>query len=522
MYTLEQAQAVIRARWGLVAALLLTLALYLTTLGYYWMADDFNFAVPKDAAQVLNFFNLGRGNGFYRPLTWLSFVLDYQLWGDNPTMWRLVNLLINLGGVALLWGLVTALAGGRAGTLAALFLAVKPAHPGSITWIDGRFDTLTTLMYLGCVAAFVAYRRSGRRVYYDLALIALLLAILAKEIGLTAPAMLLLADLLFFTPRLPIADGRWQNDKAQLKPQTSNLKPLVLRHAPFIIIGGGYLLMRYVLNAAHLMFMGYGNNFRPGNTIFDNAAGYLGMMLGLPSVAAVQGGAAVALVVGFIVVGGLLAWWAGRLAWFGLAWVFVTLAPVYNIPANDLATRYVYLPSVGLAILLAAVLVRLLRAVLLSHREGLGVGDGRDSLPPSTHPGGRGVVTTVAIIAAILAYDLYATAIHNDEWRVAGEMTRRFVTTLAAQQPTMPPHSRVFLVRVPFSYRRASVLNQGVRTAVMNTYHDYSLQVYPQDYDPAGFTAALRPPSDAASYYFRFQPDGSVQQYQTAEQLLTP
>ncbi len=504
-------------RWvwlGLGAALAITLLLYLPTLGYFWAADDFNFAVKKEWPQILNFFNLARGNGFYRPLTWLSFVADYQLWGANPALWRLTNLLINLACVALVWLLVYRLRGPKVAMLAALIFAVQPAHPGSITWIDGRFDALATVMYLACITAFVLYMQAQRRRWYALAFIAMLLAILAKETGLTAPAMLLLADLLFF-PQPGIVPGR---DKS--RPYRIDFATFVgaklRRHAPFMLLGGGYLLLRLWLNANHLLMLGYGGS--GGGNIIDNLAGYLAMLLGLPSIAGIKGGIAIALLVGFLIVAVALAVWAGKLAWFGLASIFVSMAPFANIPANDLATRYVYLPSVGLALLLAAILGKRLqqaRAVSLQLKTQ----GGRN--PPL-----RKLKTYFAAVVAILiiGYGSLATLAHNDEWRVAGEVARSFLAQLKAAHPSVPSGSRFFIADPPLSYRRASILNTGAVTAVQLAYSDPSLQVFARGgpgYDASRFAAALTQPSNAPIYYFRFI-GNTLKEYPNANALLAP
>ncbi|PZS03807.1 MAG: hypothetical protein DLM69_02555, partial [Candidatus Chloroheliales bacterium] len=388
--------------------------------------------------------------------------------------------------------------------LAALIFAAQPAHPGSVTWIDGRFDALATLMYLGCVTAFVIYMQTRRRLCYDLALVSLLLAILAKETGLTAPALLLLTDLLFFPqPGVATVPGhRWPKVH-----WLAFLRAKLWLHAPFIILGGGYLLLRLWLNAERLIYLGYGGGFRANNTLMDNGAGYLGMLLGLPSIVGLQGGAALAFVIGFGIVVIALAVWAGRLAWFGLAWVFVSMAPFANIQVFDQATRYVYLPSVGIALLLAAALGKGLGSIV-------GPGDRANRRAPL-----RWITAMVAML--IIGYGCLATVAHNDEWKGAGEMTQRFVEQLKAAHPTVAHDSRFFFTGVPFTYKRASVLNAGIIVAVQTTYDDFSLKVYPAEYNPGVFSATLQQPSSTPSYYFRFI-GSTLKEYPNASALLAP
>ncbi len=493
------AQRLRNLKWlALALAVGLTLALYLPTLGYWWVADDYNFALPKGWVQVANFFNLRRGGGFYRPLTWLSFVLDYKLWGwFNPAAWRLENVLVNCGCAALVWRLLLGLVppaqhspareqGVLAAGVAAVTFAVLPAHPGAVTWVDGRFDSLTGLFYLACVVSFVSYRRAPRWWLYGLTALFLVLGILAKEMGLTSFAVLILADLLCFDqPELRARDfGGWLLAKLRL-------------HGPFVLLGGGYLLLRLWLQSQRILMMGYGSTPKLGQPLLDNIAGYIGMIVGLPGVVGLRGGAANLFLVGGLAVFAGLAWYGGRIGWFGLLWLLVSLAPVVSIPIFDQATRYVYLPSVGLAIMLGAGVARLAGAVFaLGLKQWL-------------------AASLVALpILLLVALGGWGTMAHNDEWRVAGEQTRSLLVQLKQTYPDVQPNDRLFFVGPPFTYQRASVWNEGLHWAARMWYgapdrvDPYrSMAVYYRLFEQKLFDAAIEQPNPAGGrdLYLRWQ-----------------
>ncbi len=529
------------AKWAsLLVPLLLGIALFLPTLSYYWVSEDFDYLSHKSlppgwaafGVQPLTVF-------FYRPLILLLFDFDNAVWGNNPVGWRLTNIALNAITIGLVWLFVYRLRRSwlLAGLTAALF-AVHPTHPGAVTWVVSIADVPAMLFTFLCLICFVAYRQTGRRWQYDLALLWMLAAILTKEVAVIIPALLLLVDWLFFPNLHPASptraaersvaptDGGDEQGRinhaptrsnailAQLKPQTSNLIPLLWQHGPFILAAGSYLLIRYWMSRAYGVGFGYG--FGSRYAIFENVADQLGMLIGLPSVANLKGAGAAAFLVGFVAISLLLAWWGGRLAWFGLALIFVTIIPIANITAYDHASRQIYGPSIGFALLLAAALVRL----LTPHPTSATGGGGQSiALKPQTS---NLKPTVVALITAvIIGYGCYATAVHNEEWRVAGETNRNFLAQLKTLHPDLQAGSRLFFVNIPIVYRRALEFNEGLQSAVWLTYNDHSLQVYDDFFYRNGqFKYEIAQPSRAPSYYFRYLDDGTLKEYASAAALL--
>ena len=146
--------------------------------------------------------------GHYIPLTWLTFGLDYVLWGMEPAGYHFTNLVLHAANAALVYWLakrLLAAARPRAGeyalragaAVAALFFAVHPLRAESVAWATERRDVLSGLLFLTCVLTYVgaatAHSHRRRRLLL-LAIAAFALAMLAKSIVMTLPLLLLVLD----------------------------------------------------------------------------------------------------------------------------------------------------------------------------------------------------------------------------------------------------------------------------------------------------------------------------------------
>src|SRR5438270_4718069 len=146
--------------------------------------------------------------GYYIPLTWLTFGLDYVIWGMRPAGYHFTNLVLHAANAALFYWVsrrvLRAAAPGvgeyalRAGAaVAALFFAVHPLRAESVAWATERRDVLSGLLFLTCVLTYLraaaAHSHSRRRLLL-LAIAVFALAMLAKSIVMTLPLLLLVLD----------------------------------------------------------------------------------------------------------------------------------------------------------------------------------------------------------------------------------------------------------------------------------------------------------------------------------------
>ena len=150
----------------------LCLLLFAVTLAVYWpvmqadflyLDDPFYFAANSHVQSGLKSSSLGWAftTGYlsnWHPLTWLSLMLDVELFGPGPFGPHLTNLLFHAANTVLmfLWLRGLTAATWRSMIVAALF-ALHPLHVESVAWISERKDVLSTFFGLLSLMAYTRY-----------------------------------------------------------------------------------------------------------------------------------------------------------------------------------------------------------------------------------------------------------------------------------------------------------------------------------------------------------------------------
>jgi len=151
--------------------------------------------------------------GHYQPLSWLTFALDYLIWGMDPFGYHLTNLVLHAANAALFYFLALRLLclalserfeladfGIRAAAaFAALVFAIHPLRVESVAWATERRDVLCGLFFLTAILCYlranaVTKSSSDRRRWLGAALISYLLSLLSKASGVGLPIVLLVLD----------------------------------------------------------------------------------------------------------------------------------------------------------------------------------------------------------------------------------------------------------------------------------------------------------------------------------------
>jgi tetratricopeptide (TPR) repeat protein len=133
--------------------------------------------------------------GNWHPLTWLSHMLDVELFGLNPAGHHGVALGLHLANALLLCTTLARLTGARWRSLAvALLFALHPLRVESVAWAAERKDLLSALFWLLTIRAWHSYvQRPGWRRYLPVAVL-FGAGLLAKQMIVTLPLVLLLLD----------------------------------------------------------------------------------------------------------------------------------------------------------------------------------------------------------------------------------------------------------------------------------------------------------------------------------------
>ncbi|MBI3939494.1 MAG: tetratricopeptide repeat protein [Acidobacteria bacterium] len=131
----------------------------------------------------------------WHPLTWLSHMLDCQLFGLNPGGHHLTSLLFHLANTVLLFLVLTQTTGalGRSAIVALLF-AIHPLHVESVAWVAERKDVLSTFFWMLTLLAYTAYARRPSPGRYLRVAVAFVAGLMSKPMLVTLPFVLLLLD----------------------------------------------------------------------------------------------------------------------------------------------------------------------------------------------------------------------------------------------------------------------------------------------------------------------------------------
>jgi protein O-mannosyl-transferase len=132
----------------------------------------------------------------YHPLTMLSLMADYQLYGLHPGGYHLTNILLHTASVILLFLILRRMTGAmwRSAFVGAVF-AIHPLRVESVAWVAERKDVLGTFFFMLTLGAYVRYvRKPESLARYFMAAAAFVMALLSKPTVVTLPFVLLLLD----------------------------------------------------------------------------------------------------------------------------------------------------------------------------------------------------------------------------------------------------------------------------------------------------------------------------------------
>jgi protein O-mannosyl-transferase len=163
--------------------------------------DDYTYVLQnRHVQQGLNmqsiawaFTSFDAGN--WHPLTWISHMVDWKIYGNNPAGHHITNLCLHAANAVLLFLLLLYMTGylGRAAMVAFLF-ALHPAHVESVAWIAERKDVLCAFFFLCTLLAYAWHLRNPSWKRFALVVFGFACALLSKPMAVTLPFTLLLLD----------------------------------------------------------------------------------------------------------------------------------------------------------------------------------------------------------------------------------------------------------------------------------------------------------------------------------------
>jgi tetratricopeptide (TPR) repeat protein len=392
-------------------ALFLCLVLTVLTLAAFWQVQDHDFINFDDNEYITENHPVKAGLTFkgvtwafttfhagnWHPLTWLSHMLDVQLFGLKAGWHHLMNLFFHMANTLLLFLVLHRMTKAlwQSAFVAALF-ALHPLHVESVAWVAERKDVLSTFFWMLTMGAYVFYVEKPGVKRYLIALFFFALGLMAKPMLVTLPFVLLLLD---YWPlkRLqhhesdpgihaealksssPVKQKRKSQkqltvkEKAQEKKPTAFpyqwtlIRPLVWEKSPFVVLSVASSVITYVAQqkaGAMSSLQSFPLSARIGNALVSYC-GYMGKMIWPENLAVLYPhpgmlppwqilGAALFLALSTFLILRI----RGRVPYLTVGWLWYlgTLVPVIGIVQvglQGMADRYTYIPLIGISITIA-------------------------------------------------------------------------------------------------------------------------------------------------------------------------
>jgi tetratricopeptide (TPR) repeat protein len=344
--------------------LIIYIFLTLATFAVYWQVNQFEFINLDDQVYVTENNHIQSGiltNGirwaftttyaeFWHPLTWISLMLDYQFYGLNAGGYHVTNLILHILSTLLLFWLFNRMTGvvWKSAFVAALF-ALHPLHVESVAWIAERKDVLSAFFWMLTLCLYVYYVEKPAVRRYLLVLFSFVLALMSKPMVVTLPVIMILLDY------WPLGRFEFRKDNPFLWQLKEKL-PFFVLSAAFSIVT---LLAQNKPNIKHFPL-----NTRLANAPVSfitylektfwphNLAAFYPFPTQIPVWQVVTASLLIILISAAVIAA------MKRLPYLfaGWLWYSITILPVTGIvPVGNfaMADRYHYLPSIGIAVMLA-------------------------------------------------------------------------------------------------------------------------------------------------------------------------
>ncbi len=364
---------------------LICLFLIVVTLTAFWQVQHHEFINYDDGGYITKNFYVRAGisikgiiwaftdvhSGNWHPLTWLSHMLDCDLYGLSPGKHHLTDLLFHIANTLMLFLVLQRMTKAIwANAFVAVLFALHPLHVESVAWVSERKDVLSTFFWILTIGAYFYYSKRLNFNRYVLVLLLYALGLMSKPMLVTLPFVLLLLD---YWPLCRIRRGKldcWSNTQID---QTMNsekrrlsVSHLVLEKVPFFALAAASCLLTLfaqqqggAVRSLELFPIGT----RIANALISYVS-YIGKMV-WPSQLAIPYPHPhmfpIWLVVGaalFLTCVSVLAVYSGKRHPYlavGWLWYLGTLVPVIGlvqVGSQAMADRYTYLPLIGLFIII--------------------------------------------------------------------------------------------------------------------------------------------------------------------------
>lgn len=358
-----------KSGWLALCLALLTLVVYLGVFRCQFVNyDDPDYVTANQRVlgglTAENFkwaFTTGHASNWH-PLTWISHMLDAELFGLRATGHHFVNVLLHTLNALLLFVVLRAMTGAvRRSWFVAVLFALHPLHVESVAWISERKDVLSTFWMLAALGTWSRHVGPAREMssplrrwaWYALALLCFALGLMSKPMVVTLPFVLLLLDY------WPLGRWSWRGPGSW-----RSLGRLIAEKIPFFALSAAASVVTFVAQEkGGSVSAALALSDRLANAVVSYAR-YLGKTLYPVDLAVLYphpgqwpwwATTGAILLLGTITAAAVRL--AGRAPWFmtGWLWFLGTLVPVIGIVQvglQSMADRYTYVPLIGVFVAL--------------------------------------------------------------------------------------------------------------------------------------------------------------------------
>ena len=347
------------------------------TLAVYWQARGHEFIAFDDDLYVTENENVKAGltwqgvkwafatNQAYNwhPLVWVSHMLDCQLYDLKPAGHHFTNVLFHIVNTLLLFLVLNRMTGSiwRSAFVAAVF-ALHPLHVESVAWVSERKDVLSTFFWILTMWFYVRYVQRPRFATYLPIMLSLGLGLMAKQMLVTLPFVLLLLD---YWPLERFALGAQKRREHKAKFGSASFSWCFLEKLPLLALSAVASAVVFLVQSEATLVKSIPLKYRLGNALVSYTEyirkmfwpSDLGILYPHPETNLLLWQVlAAALFLACITIFVIRFFRSRRWLAVGWLWYIGTLVPVIGlvqVGLQAMADRYTYVPLIGLFIIIA-------------------------------------------------------------------------------------------------------------------------------------------------------------------------
>ncbi len=476
---------------------LCALLVFVPNLSGYFLSDDFvllSWTQAHSPGDVIGFFDPNT-TWFYRPGVKVIYWLGQSAFGLHAAPFHLFSLLLHGANGYLVYLLVAQQMRGSTGWMmglaAGLLFLLNLHHAETVSWIAAVGDLAATFCVLSALLLALRYRETERLRYLLMSLSLFTIGLFTRETVVVLPVLLTLALLVFQKATESAPQQNDVEDKPILSmerlrrfmPFAAYSVPLLLyfavqalgRSGGSTLARGGLKFLPLNPDSVALGVMDYVHGLVPGGSFIAGQSLYA-----LRAIVWVE--------LAVITLLAIALWRVGwRLALFGLGWLMLT--PLLFVFFNAPTDRYFYLPSVGYAILTAALLVQIPRLATRLKLSGSWV-----------------KLVTAALGVALLLSEGLDLLVKEGNWHTAGQVSGGVYNDVLRSVPIAPRRANFYFVHLPLFLNGVPTFQNALPQALQLLYGDSTLSATLVTCEQLAGAQLPR-----FAYFFRTKEDGAEQ-----------